>query len=200
MLDLIRSFIISFQRKTTTKQALFDPNWKYVKKDEYDAFIKNQTWVLVPRPPDINIIRCMWILNIKWNLSFERYKVRLVGDGRPQKVGVGCDGTFKPAISQTVLIIALSKLWPIHQLDVQNVFLHGNLRETVYMYQPMDFRDPSFPYDVCHLKKSLYDLKQAPHAWYRQFAEFVFTISYHIKSDHSLFSYHNTNHMAYILL
>jgi hypothetical protein len=80
------------------------------------------------------------------------------------------------------------------------MFLHRNLHETVYMYQLMDFRDPSLPYDLCHLKKSLYDLKQAPHAWYQHFAEFVFTIGYDIKSAHSLFIYHNTNHMAYILL
>ncbi|PNX68149.1 copia protein, partial [Trifolium pratense] len=128
-----------------------------------------------------------------------------VGDGRSQKAGVDCDETFspvvKPATIRIVLSIALSKSWPIHQLDVQNAFLHGNLHETVYMHQPMGFRDPSHPDYVCLLKKSLYGLKQAPRTWYQRFADFVSTIGFHhSKSDHSLFIYHNGNHMAYILL
>jgi hypothetical protein len=80
--------------------------------------------------------------------SFERYKARLVGDGRSQVAGVDCDETFspvvKPATIRTVLTIALSKSWPIHQLDVQNAFLHGDLHETVYMHQPLGFRDPHY--------------------------------------------------------
>ncbi|PNY17819.1 hypothetical protein L195_g014571 [Trifolium pratense] len=152
------------------KEALSDPNWKAAMLDEFNALIKNKTWELVPRPPDVNVIRSMWIFRHKKKSdgSFERYKARLVGDGRSQQVGLDCDETFSPVVKPStihiVLTIALSKSWSIHQLDVKNAFLHGKLHETVYMHQPMGFRDLIHPDYVCLLKKSLYGLKQAPRA------------------------------------
>ena len=71
----------------------------------------------------------------------------------------------KPATIRTVLSLALSKHWPINQLDVKNAFLHGALSETVYMHQPMGYRDPTHSAHVCLLKKSLDGLKQAPCDW-----------------------------------
>ncbi|PNY06260.1 hypothetical protein L195_g002723 [Trifolium pratense] len=137
------------------KLALSDPNWKAAMADEFDALIKNKTWELVPRPPDVNVIRSMWIFRHKKKSdgSFERHKARLVGDGRSQQVGMDCDETFSPVVKpttiRTVLTIALSKAWTIHQLDVKNTFLHGHLHETVYMHQPMGFRDADHP-DYLH--------------------------------------------------
>ncbi|XP_055826452.1 uncharacterized mitochondrial protein AtMg00810-like [Solanum dulcamara] len=51
----------------------------------------------------------------------------------------------KPATIRAVLSIALSKSWPILQMDVKNAFLHGRLSETVYMHQPMGFHSKQFP-------------------------------------------------------
>ncbi|GAA0175782.1 hypothetical protein LIER_28893 [Lithospermum erythrorhizon] len=48
----------------------------------------------------------------------------------------------KPATIRTVLTLVLLQSRFIHQLDVKNAFLHGDLHETVYMYQPVGFRDP----------------------------------------------------------
>ncbi|CAH9104323.1 unnamed protein product [Cuscuta epithymum] len=138
--------------------------------DEFNALIANNTWELVPRPQGVNVIRSMWIFRHKKHSdgSFERHKARLVGDGKTQQQGIDCDETFspviKPATIRCVLRIALSKSWPIHQLDVKNAFLHGYLNETVYMHQPLGFRDKTRPNHVCLLKKSLYGLKQAPRA------------------------------------
>ncbi|PNX67023.1 copia protein, partial [Trifolium pratense] len=130
---------------------------------------------------------------------------RLVGNGANQQSGVDCGETFspvvKPATIRTVLSIALSKSWCLHQLDVKNAFLHGNLDETVYMHQPPGFRDPQYPEHVCLLKKSLYGLKQAPRAWYQRFTDYVAKLGFsHSISDHSLFIYHHGNDTAYILL
>ncbi|GKA93000.1 copia protein [Tanacetum coccineum] len=152
------------------KDALSNPYWKSAMVYEYNALIENKTWELVPRTPDMHVIRCMWIFRHKLRPGgfFERYKARLVGDGRSQQVGVDCDETFslvvKPATIRSILTLAISKSWSIPQLDVKNAFLHGTLNETVYMYQPMGFRDAKHPDYVCLLKKSLYGLKQAPRA------------------------------------
>ena len=187
--------------------ALRDPNWKLAMDDEYNALIKNKTWELVPRPSDANVIRSMWIFahKEKSDGSFERYKARLVGDGKTQQVGIDCGETFspvvKPATIRTVLSLALSKGWALHQLDVKNAFLHGELKETVYMHQPLGYRDKNFPDHVCLLRKSLYGLKQAPRAWYRRFADYVSHIGFHnSQSDHSLFIYRHGSDTAYLLL
>jgi hypothetical protein len=55
----------------------------------------------------------------------------------------------KPATVRTVLSLALTRGWPVHQLDVKNAFLHGILTETVYCNQPAGFVDSSHPDMVC---------------------------------------------------
>jgi len=153
--------------------ALKDPNWKRAMDDEYNALIQNKTWDLVPRPPDANVIRSMWIFRHKEKSdgSFERHKAQLVGNDVGQQVGIDCGETFspivKPATIRTVFSIALSKAWSIHQLDIKNAFLHGELKDTVYMHQPLGFKDPEHLNHVCLMRKSLYGFKQAPRAWYK---------------------------------
>lgn len=175
--------------------------------DEYNALIKNETWDLVPRPPDVNVIRSIWIFRHKekFDGSFERHKDRLVGDGAGQEIGIDYGETFspvvKPATIHIILSLALSKSWHIHQLDVKNAFLHGELNETVYMYQPLGFRDSKHPDHVCRLRKSPHGLKQGPRAWYKRFADYTSSIGfYQSKCDHSLFIYKKYSHLAYLLL
>ncbi|GKB37917.1 ribonuclease H-like domain-containing protein [Tanacetum coccineum] len=187
--------------------ALRDPNWKEAMLDEYNALITNGTWVLVPRPANVNVVRSMWLFKHKFNAdgSLSRYKARLVANGRSQQQGIDCDETFspvvKPATIRTVLSLAVSREWPIHQLDVKNAFLHGHLTETVYMHQPPGFVDSVHPDYVCHLQRSLYGLKQAPRAWFQRFASFVTRIGFqHSKTDTSLFVFHRGPDVAYLLL
>ncbi|KAI3746178.1 hypothetical protein L6452_08601 [Arctium lappa] len=188
-------------------QALQDPNWHKAMNEEYNALITNGTWVLVPRPPDANVVRSMWLFKRKFNAdgSLSRYKVRLVATGRSQQQGIDCDETFspvvKPATIRTILSLAISRHWPIHQLDVKNAFLHGHLQETVYMHQTPGFRYPQHPDHVCHLQRSLYGLKQAPRAWYQRFAQHALRMGFqHSRTDSSLFTYHQATGTAYLLL
>nr|GEW35092.1 ribonuclease H-like domain-containing protein [Tanacetum cinerariifolium] len=108
--------------------ALRDPNWKEAMLDEYNALITNGKWVLVPRPSNVNVVRSKWLFKHKFNAdcSLSRYKARLVENGCSQQQGINCDETFspvvKPATIRTVLSLAVSRDWPIHQLHVKECF------------------------------------------------------------------------------
>lgn len=62
----------------------------------------------------------------------------------------------KPSTIRLILFIAISRGWALLQLDVLNAFLHGILKEEVYMFQPPGFRDDKFPNHVCRLQRSLF--------------------------------------------
>nr|GFB70882.1 copia protein [Tanacetum cinerariifolium] len=61
----------------------------------------------------------------------------------------------------------------VFQMDVKTAFLHGTLKEDVYMCQPEGFIDADHPSHVFKLKKELYGLKQAPRAWYDELSTFL---------------------------
>lgn len=143
-----------------------------------------------------NVVRGKWIYHHKFLPigALDCYKARCVLHGFTQRPGINYDETLnpvvKPAIIRTVLSIALTYDWPIHQLDVKNAFLHGTLFETVYCERPSGFVDSSRPNHVCHLNKSLYGLKQAPRAWYSHFTSFIASLGFvGARSDTSLFVY-----------
>jgi len=96
-------------------------------------------------------------------------------------------------IVRCFLAIAVSKGWNLHQLDINNAFLHGDLKEEVYMTLPPRFTC-STPDKVCRLQKSLYGLCQAPRQWFAKLSsklrEHGFTHSY---ANYSLFTYRKEN-------
>ena len=71
--------------------------------------------------------------------------------------------TFNPIVKmeimRAIIFMAASKHWKLHQMDVKNSFLNGNLEEEVYMEQPEGYVHPNFPHYVCKLRKELYGLK-----------------------------------------
>jgi len=60
--------------------------------------------------------------------------------------------------------MAVAKGGSLHQIDVKNAFLYGDLQE-MHIEQPLGYVDQTHPDLVCRLKKVLYGLKQAPKAW-----------------------------------
>jgi hypothetical protein len=104
--------------------------------------------------------------------TIDRYKACLVVKDFNQRYGIDYEDTFSPVVKMAticiILSIVVSRNWCLHQLDVQNVFLHGVLEEDVYMKQLPRYVDPSKPMHVCKLDKVLYRLKQAPRSWCRQ--------------------------------
>jgi hypothetical protein len=67
------------------------------------------------------------------------------------------------------------KGWSLHQMDVNNVFLHGDLQEDVYMEQPLSYVDQTHPNFICRLKKTLYNLKQTPITWLNKISWYFVT-------------------------
>eukprot|EP00253_Pinus_taeda_P010922 PITA_10922 len=110
--------------------------------EELEHIEKNNTWELVPRPNDKNVIGTEWIFKSKLNENGEviRNKARLV-----------CKGFQK---------------FKVYQMDVKSTFLNGDLEEEVYIEQKDGFILGNVPKLVCKLRKALYGLKQAPRAWY----------------------------------
>ena len=92
------------------------------------------------------------------------------------------------ATVRAVIAMAAAKGWSLHQMDVKNAFLHGDLQEEVYMMQPEGYQDDAQPHLVCTLRKALYGLKQAPRAWSDKIGQYLVTIGFQISNaDFSLY-------------
>ena len=151
---------------------------------EIQALENNHTWDVTALPPGKSPIGCKWVYKIKFNPdgSVERYKARLVAKGYTQREGLDFLETFSPVakiVSVRVLIaLATAKSWPLHQLDINIAFLHGDLDEEVYMTLPPGFHSrgecsassSAAAPKVRKLVKSLYGLKQASWQWYTKFS------------------------------
>ncbi|RDX95889.1 hypothetical protein CR513_21514, partial [Mucuna pruriens] len=84
--------------------------------------------------------------------------------------------------------------WPLHQLDIKNAFLHGDLDEEIYMEQPPSFVAQGESSLVCKLRRSLYELKQSPRAWFGKFSQVVQNFKMtRSETDHSVFYCHSSS-------
>ena len=144
--------------------------WVKACEDEITSIEKNHTWILVDLPAGAKAIGLKWVFKIKRNPdgSVNKYKARLVAKGYVQRHGIDYDEVFAPVarIETICLIISLaaSHGWEVYHLDVKTIFLHGDLKEEVYVKQPEGFEVKGSEEKVYKLSKALYGLKQAPRA------------------------------------
>lgn len=186
----------SCSRTKVSKNALKSPHWFTAMQEELSALYSNNTWHLVPRPSNTNIIGSKWVYHIKYKEdgSIDRCKAWLVARGFTQVPRLDYDETFNHVVKPTTIRIILSltvvSCWTIKQLDIKNAFLHGFLKETMYIEQPPGFVNQNFPNHVFLLNKSLYSLKQAPRAWFERLSHCLFTLGFSCsKAYSSLFIY-----------
>jgi hypothetical protein len=135
--------------------------------EELDQIEKNDTWELVPRPNDKNVINTKWVYKNKLNEDehVTRNKARLVCKGYAQVERIDFEETFalvaKIESIGLLLAYACSKNIKVYQMDVKSIFLNGELEKEVYIEQPEGFQLSENVDYVCKLKKTLYGLNKA---------------------------------------
>ncbi|TFY76085.1 hypothetical protein EWM64_g7924 [Hericium alpestre] len=143
------------------------PMWESAIEDELRRLDMMGTWRLTDKPPGANVIGSKWVFKIKCNATgaISKYKACLVVQGFSQILGINYTDTFVPiAKLSSICILALLAArfnWELHQMDVKNAYLNGDLEEEIYMKQPPGFAAAGAEKKVCALLKPIYGLKQA---------------------------------------
>ncbi|RVW77586.1 Retrovirus-related Pol polyprotein from transposon RE1 [Vitis vinifera] len=179
---------------TSYAEAASHSHWQEAMQSELAALEANHTWSLTSLPPGKKPIGCRWVYKIKRHSdgTIERFKARLVAKGYTQLEGIDYHDTFSPTAKmitvRCLLALAAAQNWSLHQLDVNNAFLHGDLHEEIYMSPPPGLRRQGENL-VCHLHKSLYGLKQASRQWFAKFSTAIQAAGFvQSKADYSLFT------------
>ncbi|GJU33689.1 retrovirus-related pol polyprotein from transposon TNT 1-94, partial [Tanacetum coccineum] len=134
---------------------------------------------LVPALDYIKPLTLKWLFKNKHDEEnmVIRNKTRLVVRGYRQEEGIDFEESFAPVARMEAIRIFLAyathKSFTMFQMDVKTDFLHGTLKEDVYVCQLEGFIDADYPSHVYKLKKALYGLKQAPRAWYDELSMFL---------------------------
>nr|GEU99443.1 retrovirus-related Pol polyprotein from transposon TNT 1-94 [Tanacetum cinerariifolium] len=136
------------------KEAMTDPAWINSMQEELLQFKRLDVWVLVPGPDNISP------LTLKWLFKNKPDEEQTVIQNKMEAIRI-------------FLAYVAHKSFSVFQMDVKTTFLHGSLKEDVYVCQPEGFIDADHPSHVYKLKKALYGLKQAPRAWYDELSTFV---------------------------
>nr|GFA85094.1 ribonuclease H-like domain-containing protein [Tanacetum cinerariifolium] len=90
--------------------ALKDPHWCNAMYDEYNALVKNGTWILVPMSSNVNLVRSMWLFKHKFHVggTLSRYKAQRVANGSNRQNGIDFDETFSPVVKPATIRMVLS--------------------------------------------------------------------------------------------
>lgn len=146
--------------------------WDTSMKSEMSGLKAMNTWIVIPRaslPPETNVIPVKWVYKVKTDSDgvVTKFKSRLTPKGFKQRYGIDYfevyASTGKYKTLRVMYSIVASRNLELRQLDVPQAFTQAELDEDVYMEMPEGFTQPGM---VCHLKRSLYGLKQSPRNWY----------------------------------
>ncbi|GJW50325.1 retrovirus-related pol polyprotein from transposon TNT 1-94, partial [Tanacetum coccineum] len=141
------AFLTSIKPKNF-KQAMTEPSWIDAMQEEIREFERLEVWELVPCPDKVM-----------------------------QEEGIDFEESFAPVARIEAIRIFVAndahKNMTVYQMDVKTAFLNNELKKEVYVSQPKGFVNQDNPSHVYKLKKAIYGLKQAPHAWYDILSSFL---------------------------
>nr|GEW89578.1 hypothetical protein [Tanacetum cinerariifolium] len=170
---------LNSQQQQNVKEAMTDPAWIDSMQEEFLQFKRLDVWVLVPTPDNISPLTLKWLFKNKHDKeqTVIQNKSRLVVRGYRQEEGIDFEESFAPVARMEAIRIFLAyaahKSFYVFQMDVKTAFLHGSLKEDVYVCHPQGFINADHPSHIYNLKKALYGLKQAPRAWYDKLSTFL---------------------------
>lgn len=165
-------------------QSDLKSEWLKAMDDEMKSFEENQTWVLVERLQNKQIVKTKWGFKVKKrsNGETERYKARLVARGYTQVEGIDYFETFSPVVRQSTIrfLIALAVEFDleISHLDVKTAFHYGKLHDLMHVEQPEGYVKKDQKDKVYLLKKAIYGLKQASRAWTENINDYLLSLGF----------------------
>lgn len=167
-------------------EAMLIPEWRDAILRENNSHKVNGTWEFVVLPPGCKAIGYKYVFRIKLQPdgTIERFKCRLTAQGFLQVFGFDYTETYAPVLCyhtlRLILALVAAEDYELHQMDVETAFLNATVEEDIYMRVPEGVDAP--PGTVCKLKKALYGIKQAPHAWHAEIAHTLIVVLGYISS------------------
>jgi hypothetical protein len=174
-------------------------DWLKAMETELGLMKEMEVWELVEPPAGRKLIGNHWVFEFKTHdvKGGGEFKARLVAQGFSQVPGIDFHQTYAPVARQAsikILIAMVAMLdWELDCFDAKRAFLHGKLKEDLYMKQPRGFEQygASGILLVCHLLSSLYGLKQAALDWYKLLSAVLIALGfYKSKVDFAVFIFH----------
>jgi hypothetical protein len=154
-------------------------------QEELNNFKRNEVCNLVTRPKQ-NVMETKWVFHNKQDEHgvMTRNKARLVEKGYGQVTCLDFDKTFAPVARLESIHILLAydahHYFKLVQMDVKSAFVNGPIKEELYMEQPPSFKDDRYLDHVYKIFKALYELKQAPRAWYEYLRDILISNSFKV--------------------
>ncbi|GJY48164.1 retrovirus-related pol polyprotein from transposon TNT 1-94 [Tanacetum coccineum] len=142
---------VSIMEPKNVNEAMTDPAWIESMQEEHLKFKRLDVWVLVPPSDNIKPLTLKWLFknkHVEENTAIGN-KTRLVVRGYRQEEGIDFEESFASVSRMEAIRIFLAyaahKLFTVFQMDVKTAFLHGTLKEDVYVCQPEGFIDADHP-------------------------------------------------------
>lgn len=145
-------------------------NWKKAMDKEFESLTLNNTWELVDKPKNKELIDVKWLFKKK---NDDIFKARLVARGFQQEEYL--ENIYSPVVKMETLKILLAYCCQngliVEQGDFDTAYLNSELMSIIYTNQAKGYEDGSNK--VYKLLKALYGLRESPRMWYECFSKFM---------------------------